>query len=50
MIVAGFFGCFAAGLFFGQWLAHRRWRQSGDHAYMNRMESAGRLYTVKREP
>jgi hypothetical protein len=26
-----------------------KWREKGDHDYINRMESGGRLYQVKRE-
>lgn len=37
------------GLYVGVVLEARRWREKGDHEYMNRCESAGRLYFVKRE-
>ena len=44
---------FALGLVVGAtivtWLADRRWRAVGDHPYMNRIESGGHLYIVKRE-
>ncbi len=33
----------------GMWAEAVRWREKGGHDYMNRMESAGRLYHVKRE-
>lgn len=38
-----------AGVLLGQWLEARRWRAKGDHEYMNRMESGGRLYQVKHD-
>ena len=41
---------FALGGKFGMWMEARRWREKGDHDYMNRMESGGHLYQVKREP
>ncbi len=38
-----------SGARFGMWVEDRRWREKGDHDYMNRMESGGRLYHVKLE-
>ena len=38
------------GICYGTWGEARRWRTKGDHDYMNRMESGGHLYQVKREP
>lgn len=38
-----------AGVVIGAWMEARRWREKGDHDYMNTKESAGRLYTVQRE-
>lgn len=37
------------GLWAGALLADRKWREKGDHDYMNRMASGGHLYQVKRE-
>ena len=38
------------GVMLGAWMEARRWREKGDHDYMNRKESGGRLYQVTREP
>jgi len=39
--------------FFGVWVGQkseaRRWRNKGNHEYMNRMASGGYLYEVKKE-
>ena len=40
---------FALGGKLGMWAEGRRWREKGDHDYMNRMASGGHLYQVKRE-
>lgn len=40
---------FLTGMVFGKLAADRIWRRKGDHEYMNRMESGGRLYIVKQE-
>jgi len=40
---------FPLGLALGAYLEARIWRGKGDHEYMNRKESGGRLYVVKRE-
>lgn len=40
----------ALGFMLGAWLEAKRWRRKGDHEYMNLIESAGKLYIVKREP
>lgn len=40
---------FVLGGLIGTWGRDRIWRQKGDHPYMNRMASGGRLYQVKRE-
>ena len=40
---------FLVGLLLGTAGEAQRWREKGDHAYMNRKESGGRLYHVKRE-
>ena len=40
---------FTAGLYLGGYLQAARWREKGNHDYMNRMESDGHLYIVKRE-
>lgn len=40
---------FAFGVLLGQRLEALKWREKGDHKYMNRMASGGRLYQVKRE-
>ena len=44
------FMVFCGGALFGQWARDARWREKGDHPYMNRMASGGYLYQVKREP
>ena len=41
-------GALIAGLLLGKWAEERRWRAKGDHPYMNRTESGGRLYNVQR--
>lgn len=41
---------FGVGLLVGKWAEVRRWREKGDHDYMNCMESGGALYQVRREP
>ena len=40
---------FCVGVCFGVWSEDRSWRERGDHEYMNRKESGGNLYQVKRE-
>jgi hypothetical protein len=40
---------FLLGLIAGALAERRIWRLKGDHSYMNRHESSGRLYIVKRE-
>ena len=40
---------FACGLLLGGWTQAAQWRRKGDHEYMNRMSSGGKLYQVKRE-
>jgi hypothetical protein len=37
------------GVLLGVWMEARRWREKGDHEYMNTKESGGHLYQVKRE-
>ncbi len=37
------------GSWLGRWGEARRWREKGDHEYMNRMASGRHLYQVKRE-
>lgn len=37
------------GIVIGRWAEAEQWRHKGDHEYMNRKESGGRLYTVQRE-
>lgn len=39
----------AVGVLLGAWMEARRWREKGDHDYMNRMASGHHLYQVKRE-
>ncbi len=41
-------GC-ALCFWVGTRLEAQKWRSTGDHEYMNRVESRGRLYQVKRE-
>ena len=49
-LVIGFsLSVFFAGAAYGAFQQNRCWRRKGDHEYMNRMESGGRLYQVKRE-
>ncbi len=38
---------FAIGMYLGMWMRDFKWREKGDHEYMNTMESGGRLYKVK---
>ena len=40
---------FCVGGFIGSWGEARKWRECGDHEYMNRNESSGELDQVKRE-
>ncbi len=40
---------FVLGCNLGAWSEGRRWREKGDHDYMNRMASGHYLYQVKRE-
>jgi hypothetical protein len=47
-LLATFIGIWV-GISIGVRLESRGWRQRGDHPFMNRMESGGRLYQVKRE-
>jgi hypothetical protein len=42
-------GAFIIGLGVGARLEASIWRDKGDHEYMNRMESNGNLYQVRRE-
>ena len=44
----GFGIVFCLGVITGIKLRDWRWESVGEHAYMNRMESNGRLYLVKR--
>ena len=37
------------GFILGSWGQARRWREVGNHEYMNRMASGRHLYQVKRE-
>lgn len=37
------------GFILGSWGQARRWREVGNHEYINRMESGGYLYRGKRE-
>lgn len=37
------------GVLLGVWMEARRWREKGDHDYMNCKESGGHLYQVRRE-
>lgn len=37
------------GMIFGVLAEAARWRRRGDHEYMNRIESGGKLYIVKGE-
>ena len=45
---AGLIGL-TVGVVLGAWMEARRWREKGDHAYMNSMASGRHLYQVKRE-
>ncbi len=45
-----FFGGAILGLMIGRIAEARRWRSKGNHLYLNRMASGGRLYEVRREP
>ncbi len=40
---------FGAGFWLGMWTESSKWREKGDHEYMNRMASGKHLYQVKRE-
>jgi len=40
---------FWLGMAVAMWGRDAMWREKGDHPYMNRMESGGQLYQVKRE-
>jgi len=40
---------FMLGMFCGSAIRDSRWRSKGDHDYMNRMESGGKLYQIRRE-
>ena len=40
---------FGAGFYLGEWTEARKWRDKGDHDYMNRIASGRHLYKVKRE-
>ena len=42
-------GSFIMGYYAGWYVEARLWRSYGDHEYMNRKESGGKLYQVKRE-
>ena len=42
-------GALVVGLWAGTWLEAIQWRRKGDHEYMNRKESGGHLYTVRRD-
>jgi hypothetical protein len=48
-VMLSFFTGLAIGLLAGMKGRDRIWRGKGDHKYMNRMESGGSLYTVKRD-
>ena len=43
-------GSSVVGCALGMWLRDFKWREKGDHDYMNTMESGGRLYKVKLIP
>ena len=43
------FAAFGVGILVGAWMEARRWREKGDHDYINRMASGRHLYQVKRE-
>jgi hypothetical protein len=38
---------FLVGMVIGRLLEARRWREKGNHDYMNTIESSGRLYHVR---
>ncbi len=48
-IVALIAFAFLCGVYVGMILRDGRWREKGDHPYMNKMESRGKLYQVKRD-
>lgn len=37
------------GVWLGAWLEAKQWQAKGNHPYMNRKESGGALYQVRRE-
>ena len=45
----GLWGMLGIGFMLGQWGQARQWREVGNHKYMNRKESGGKLYQVKLE-
>lgn len=47
IIAVGF--AFILGTACGRSIEAKKWREKGDHEYMNTKESWGRLYTVKIE-
>jgi hypothetical protein len=49
MLVLTWVLAFGLGCWVGQSGEARIWREKGDHEHMNRKESGGRLYQVKRE-
>ena len=49
MVFSAFVVGFWAGLWAGSYLEAIQWRRKGDHDYMNRKESGGKLYNVKAE-
>ncbi len=46
LITVGLAILFLFGYVLGQQMEARHWRGKGDHSYMNRMESGGKLYRV----
>lgn len=40
---------FGLGVFVGTWAEARKWREKGDHEYLNRMASGKHLYVVRRD-
>ena len=40
---------FGIGGWFGLWSEARKWREKGDHEYMNTKESGGQLYLVRKD-
>ena len=49
LIVLSIALAFCCGAVFGMWARDSRWREKGEHEYMNRMASGGRLYIVRRD-